>query len=667
MPSKRLPPKPSLAHLRHQAKDLLSACRALKPAAFARIRELHPAYAGKRGREVRPSGVSLTDAQLVVAREYGFETWLKLKRHVESLARSDAASAGPTDAPAAPPRGSPEYHESLAGDLVIAYESGDAAAVQRLNAHYERTFTWDDVRAEVWHSVYKVRQAKGRPGCFALADAQEFMAREAGFGNWTAFLKAGGAPPPGDPWSIDGKKVSPRRKLSDKDWDQVIALMKEQRISALDANGQMTDAALKRVAELEHVTWLELGSSQRLTDDGLQHLTRMPQLRYLDLSNYPGSQITDRGLEVLRHLPELRKFKICWQPGITDAGVANLRSCYHLESVNLLGTPTGDGAIQALTGKPNLRRLRTGRRVTDAGLPFLHQFPVFKSWQGGALRYSLMSADAGPNHLLLDGPFTDEGLARLAGLNGLFGLSFFWHVSAMTPASLRSLADLPNLGFLGCDGNLCTDEAMAYISAIPGLRMLMAQGTVATDDGFAALSRSQTLEYIWGRECPNLKGRGFVALSIMPSLRGLAVSCKQVDDESLSTLPRFPALRQLMPMDVTDAGFRHVGRCKALEGLWCMYCRDTTDAATEHIAGLAKLKTYYAGLTQVTDRSLGILGRMASLERVEFYECKGLSDAGLVFLARLPNLREIDLHGLPNVTLEGTKVFPGSVRVNYSA
>ena len=151
--------------------------------------------------------------------------------------------------------------------------------------------------------------------------------------------------------------------------------------------------------------------------------------------------------------------------------------------------------------------------------------------------------------------------------------------------------------------------------------MLMGQGTVATDAGFAALSRSQTIEYIWGRECPNLTGRGFAALSTMPALRGLAVSCKNVDDEALATLPRFPALTDLMPMDVPDAGFRHVGRCENLEGLWCMYCRDTTDAATEHIAGLTKLKTYYAGQTKITDRSLEILSRMPSLESLEFWNC----------------------------------------------
>ena len=59
----------------------------------------------------------------------------------------------------------------------------------------------------------------------------------------------------------------------------------------------------------------------------------------------------------------------------------------------------------------------------------------------------------------------------------------------------------------------------------------------------------------------------------MPALQGLAVSCKHVDDAALSALPRFPALRALMPMDVPDDGFRHVGRCAQLEGLLCMYCR----------------------------------------------------------------------------------------------
>ncbi len=116
---------------------------------------------------------------------------------------------------------------------------------------------------------------------------------------------------------------------------------------------------------------------------------------------------------------------------------------------------------------------------------------------------------------------------------------------------------------------------------------------------------------------------------------------------------------------MTDSGFRHIGRCEKLERLSCMYCRETTDVATEHIAGL-QLRSYYAGLTQITDRSLEILGRMTSLEQIELYECLHVTDAGLVFLSTLPRLRQFDVSGSPGVTLEGTRVFPASVTVRYS-
>ena len=66
---------------------------------------------------------------------------------------------------------------------------------------------------------------------------------------------------------------------------------------------------LARIAELDHVTSLELGGSRELTDDGLLHLARMPQLEHLNLSEYPGGKLTDRGLEVLRHLPNLRALR----------------------------------------------------------------------------------------------------------------------------------------------------------------------------------------------------------------------------------------------------------------------------------------------------------------------------------------------------------------------
>jgi hypothetical protein len=195
--------------------------------------------------------------------------------------------------------------------------------------------------------------------------------------------------------------------------------------------------------------------------------------------------------------------------------------------------------------------------------------------------------------------------------------------------------------------------------------MLMGQGTVASDEGFTALSRSPTIEYIWGRECPNLKGPGFVALAGMRALKGLAVSCKFVDDSALAALPDFPVLKHLMPMDVGDDGFRHIGRCRQLQSLTLMYCRDTTNVATSHLAGLSSLKKYHAGYTLITDRSLQLLGRMSSLETLSFEGCKGITDAGIPFLTTLPRLREISIGGCPGVTRSGVEGFPVNVRVNY--
>ena len=82
-------------------------------------------------------------------------------------------------------------------------------------------------------------------------------------------------------------------------------------------------------------------------------------------------------------------------------------------------------------------------------------------------------------------------------------------------------------------------------------------------------------------------------------------------------------------------------------------------------AGLSRLKHYYAGKTQITDRSLEILGRMTSLEEVTLSACHFISDAGLVHLARLPRLRNVSVDATARVSRAGVAVFPASVQVDF--
>jgi hypothetical protein len=627
--SSQLPPRPSLGQLRKQAKE--------------RVKALH----------AQGIDATLADVQFSVAREYGFKDWADIAHHVATIN----------------PPGLRTF-EQMAAEIAAAYSSGDFQAIREFNWAHGTSFVWHREVDAMHRELPTWFQSESRSMDLAVADARTLVARKTGFATWDELVasmteaRATGSGGRGESFY----RIDPEHGLTvsgaaaDRHWGAILGVIAERGITRVHVNG-LSDRGLKELSRATQITRLGIGGAQ-LTDEGMRHLARMPQLEELGLGG-PACRVTDRGLEALRHLGALRCFTMTWAPRISDAGIANLRACERLERVDLMGTPTGDGALEALTGKPRLAQLATGRAVTDAGLPLLQQFPVFRTRLEGVVKYDLMSFSAEPNNLLLDGPFTDRGLRALVGLEGLVGVNLFWHTPAFTSAGLKVFAEVPNLAFLGCDGKRCDDEAMRHIAGIPRLRMLMAQGTVATDDGFDALSRSQTIEYIWGRECPNLTGRGFVALAAMPALRGLAVSCGRVDDEALAMLPQFPALTALMPIDVRDAGFRHVGGCARLEHLWCMYCRDTTDVATAHLTGLSHLKSYYAGLTSITDRSLEILSRLVTLERLEFREIAGITDDGLKRLAALPRLREVSIGGSPRVTRAAMTHFAPHIRVRY--
>jgi ankyrin repeat protein len=77
--SLELPAKPNLDHLKKQAKDLLREVQQGDAAATERFRSFVSFHTA--------ASLKLADAQHVIARDYGFATWPKLKEHVESLTR----------------------------------------------------------------------------------------------------------------------------------------------------------------------------------------------------------------------------------------------------------------------------------------------------------------------------------------------------------------------------------------------------------------------------------------------------------------------------------------------------------------------------------------------------------------------------------------------------
>lgn len=92
MSEQALPERPDAGQLRRMAKELRTAARAGDPGAIQRLRNHVDAH---------PATVSLSAAQLVVAREHGFASWPRLMEHLEARRRPVLSSLSPRPAVAA--------------------------------------------------------------------------------------------------------------------------------------------------------------------------------------------------------------------------------------------------------------------------------------------------------------------------------------------------------------------------------------------------------------------------------------------------------------------------------------------------------------------------------------------------------------------------------------
>ncbi|MGC2695042.1 MAG: hypothetical protein WA738_04550 [Candidatus Angelobacter sp.] len=151
MDAKPLPAHPSLEQYKKQAKELLKAHHSADVETIRRIKRSHPRFEklSKPGLEI--SKFALADAQLVIAREHGFESWPKFAKRIEMINNEAAARVNPVAAfvEAAIWHGTLEAAEAiLAAHPEIAHNSihvvailGDAAAVRRFIAADPRNVT----------------------------------------------------------------------------------------------------------------------------------------------------------------------------------------------------------------------------------------------------------------------------------------------------------------------------------------------------------------------------------------------------------------------------------------------------------------------------------------------------------------------------------------------
>jgi ankyrin repeat protein len=203
MDPKPLPARPSLEQYKKQAKELLKAYRSADVETIRRVKRNHPRFEKLSEPGFEISKFTLADAQLVIAREHGFESWPKFAQQIEVINSEAAAVGNPVAAfiEAAIWHGTLEAAEAiLAAHPEIARTSihvaailGDDATVRRFIADDPRNATKKEAPYDGDALVYLclskyLRLDKTRSGTFLRAA--------------TALLDAGADPNTGF-WSKD--------------------------------------------------------------------------------------------------------------------------------------------------------------------------------------------------------------------------------------------------------------------------------------------------------------------------------------------------------------------------------------------------------------------------------------------------------------------------------
>ena len=247
----------------------------------------------KQAKETSRSGdIPLHQAQLDLARRYGFESWPKLVHHV--------VATGPAGE-------GHRLYEALAARIAAAYTAGDFTAIREINWELGTSFAWDRDPEQMQQRLHNWFAAPERTAELAVDDARRLVAQRLGFESWDALMQSvisvprqPHSPPTDAPYfRVDrsSNTIDVRGPIPAEQWDTVVDVMREQGITGLRA-GAITDQALARVAELEQVTRL-LIEGGLVTDAGLAHVARLSHLEELDVGG-PKAAFTDAGLGVLR-------------------------------------------------------------------------------------------------------------------------------------------------------------------------------------------------------------------------------------------------------------------------------------------------------------------------------------------------------------------------------
>jgi Leucine-rich repeat (LRR) protein len=212
---------------------------------------------------------------------------------------------------------------------------------------------------------------------------------------------------------------------------------------------------------------------------------------------------------------------------------------------------------------------------------------------------------------------------------------------ALTTKGYKLLTQVPDLQALMLDGTSITNDGLKELTGITSLHWLDISRTGITDAGIPILGRIERLQTLLIKYMPRLSERGLSDLKELKTLRVLHVTVEQDPPAMTGHIAKLKNLLELSIRPITNDETEQIARLDNLQIL------DVGNLTSDY--GVP-----FRGVGKQGRRMPAKIGNVAPDKPVKRSNTNQITDAGLRSLAKLKNLRILDVSGNP-VTVAGAK------------
>jgi len=236
-----------------------------------------------------------------------------------------------------------------------------------------------------------------------------------------------------------------------------------------------------------------------------------------------------------------------------------------------------------------------------------------------------------------------EGLIRLANL-----WSLEWSMDAKIP-----------------------DSAYAHLGRLKSLESLeLISHSEPTDECFEQLAELVHLQRFRVATASRITDRGIAALAGLPELAEVTLHwCSGMTDEGLGRLAglkNLTSLRLWGSAGITDAGLERLSKSATLRSLTISHSKSVSATGLAHLQKTASLRSLSLGCFAIDDEALVVISKIGGLEDVELQYLDRLTDAGLLHLKSLRNLKRLHKYSCKGLTKEGAQALQAALPGKYA-